>query len=99
LAAVFGLVLGGYFGGGWARALPGSETRVAAVDYVLADGLPARVAEVKLDLAEDAREVQVRLGKAGWIRCAVAARTARCRVPAGRGSVAALKHLSVFVRG
>jgi hypothetical protein len=99
LAAVLGLVLGGYFGGGWARALPGGEVRVAGVDYVLANGLPARIAEVKLDLAEDAREVQVRLGKARWIRCAVAERTARCRVPAGTGSVAALKDLSVFVRG
>jgi hypothetical protein len=99
LAAVLGLLLGVYFSGGWARALPGGETRVVAVDYVLAKGLPARVAEVKLDVAENAREVQIRLGKAGWIRCAVAARSARCRVPAGRGSVAALEQLSVFVRG
>jgi hypothetical protein len=98
LAAVLAVLLGGYFSADWARALPGSKVRVAAVDYVLADGLPARVAVVKLALAGDAREVQVRLGQAAWIRCAVAARTARCRVPEAQGRVAALKRLSVFVR-
>lgn len=87
-----------YFGGDWARALPSGDVRVASVDYVLTDGLPARVGEVKLTLAEEAREVQVRLGQAAWIRCAVAARTARCRVPPAQGDAAALERLSVFVR-
>lgn len=92
-------MLGGYFTGGWARAFPGAAVRAESVHYVLAKGQPARVAEVRLELAEEAREVQVRLGKGTWIRCLVRHRIARCRVPAGEGDAARLERLSVFVRG
>lgn len=95
---MLGLTLGGYFGGDWARALPGDEIRVASVHYVLDERQPARVAALKLELEQNAREVQVRLGKGSWIRCAVAVRRARCRIPTAQGRVVALDRLSVFVR-